>query len=420
MNSWQSLREMDRSVWIRFAGETLNGITFMMLMPFFALYLKDSVDSMVQVGLVIAVGPVMATLGSLVGGRISDIFGRKPIMVVSMLGNGITLLGFVFFDGFIAYLFLSAMNGIWNSLFHPAASAMVADVTAEEKRTEAYGLLRMGHNIGAAIGPLIGASVIVFSKETIFLVSASSHFFYCLLLLFMIKETLPKNIQKPKQEEEKQSILRVIINDKLLLFFIVTGIIISMGFTQAEGMLPVHIDNEMNHIFGNNSPYAYMLALNGALVVFCQFQISRWAADKPIGRTMLYGAIFFGIGLLSIGWLPVYFGAANSERWIILVAMLIGMTVLTIGEMVMSPVQMTFVANIAPEHLRGTYMGAAGLQWIVGGALGPLLGGYLLELKQGGLLFSILGIGCMIAGVVYLSIDRLHEKYVKEIQNMEM
>ncbi|MGM9988974.1 MAG: hypothetical protein ACI35O_17335 [Bacillaceae bacterium] len=147
------------------------------------------------------------------------------------------------------------------------------------------------------------------------------------------------------------------MNDKLLLFFIVTGIVISMRFTQAEGMLSVHIDNEMNHIFCVNSPYAYMLVLNGALVVFCQFQISRWAANEPIGRTMLYGAIFLGIGLLSIGWLPIYFGVVTSDKWIIIIALLIGMTVLTTGEMVMSPVQMEFVANIALEYLRGTYMG---------------------------------------------------------------
>lgn len=50
-NTWRELREMDRNVWIRFIGETLNGIAMMMLMPFFALYLKDKVDSLLEVGL---------------------------------------------------------------------------------------------------------------------------------------------------------------------------------------------------------------------------------------------------------------------------------------------------------------------------------------------------------------------------------
>lgn len=69
---------------------------------------------------------------------------------------------------------------------------MVADVTAPEKRTEAYGLLRMGHNIGAAIGPIMGASVVVLSKNLVFIIASSAMLFYALLVLVLIKETMPK------------------------------------------------------------------------------------------------------------------------------------------------------------------------------------------------------------------------------------
>jgi MFS family permease len=54
-------------------------------------------------------------------------------------------------------------------------------------------------------------------------------------------------------------------------------------------------------------------------------------------------------------------------------------------------------------------MGAASLQWIMGGMLGPLVGGFLFERSLGHLLFSILGIGCIIAGAIYLSIDRYYQ-----------
>ncbi len=67
-NTFQELKAMDRNVWIRFFGETLNGIAMMMLMPFFALYLKDKVDSLVQVGCLIA-GIVYASMDRLVEHR---------------------------------------------------------------------------------------------------------------------------------------------------------------------------------------------------------------------------------------------------------------------------------------------------------------------------------------------------------------
>ncbi|EOW9530474.1 MDR family MFS transporter [Bacillus cytotoxicus] len=414
--TWRELRGMDRNVWIRFIGETLNGIAMMMLMPFFALYLKDRVDSLFQVGIIMALSPVAASVGSLIGGRIADIYGRKPIMISSMASNALLMLGFLFIEGFIPYAILSTLLGFSNSLFHPAASAMVADVTAPEKRTEAYGLLRMGHNIGAAIGPILGSLVVVLSKDLVFIIAASTMLFYTLLVFILIRETMPKAQVGQVKSESKQrgSVWKVVLKDRVLMIYLLAGIIISMGFSQTEGMLPLHFDNEMKDIFGKNNPYPYLMALNGLLVVLFQFQISKWATDKPVGKTMLYGAWLFGFGLFFIGWVPKWFGSFGANATVLFITLLIIYAIYTLGEMIMSPVQMTFVANLAPEHLRGTYMGVASLQWITGNAFGPLLGGVLLDRLLGHLLFTILGIGCIVAGLVYISLDYLVEKKQKE------
>ncbi|WLD91540.1 MDR family MFS transporter [Alkalihalobacillus sp. AL-G] len=411
--TWRAYREMDRNVWIRFIGESINGIAFMMLLPFLALYLKDRVDYIWQVGIVMAVSPLASVVGTMIGGRLADIYGRKPLMVVSMIGNAFVMLGFVWLDDFWSFVFLSLLLGFFNSLFHPAASAMVADVTEEKKRTEAFGLLRMGHNIGAAIGPILGASIVVFSKSIIFMISASTMFIYALLVIIWIRETLPKKERKKTEqglndhkEERLPSPFEVILKDKILFVFIITGVVISMSFTQTEGMLPVHFDQTLPHLTDAQNPYTYMLAFNGLLVVLFQFAVARWAGERKIGQVMLYGCILFGLGLLAVGWLPQIFFMAKADYWAILSIFLVIYAIYTLGEMLMSPVQMTFVANIAPEHLRGTYMGAAGLQWILGGVTGPILGGYLLDYQLGNVLFSILGIGCVIAGIIYLSLDR--------------
>jgi MFS family permease len=417
MLTLKSYREMDRNIWIRFIGESINGITYMMLMPFLALYLKDKVDHLWQVGIVMATSPLAMVFGAMIGGRLADIYGRKPIMFISMLGNGITLMGFVFFDGFIAFILLSFLSGLFNSLFHPAASAMVADVTTPEKRTEAFGLLRMGHNIGTTIGPLLGASVVLLSKSIIFMIAASSVLIYSLVVLFLIAETLPKKnggeTQSSKISETKEDLpspVRVLFQDKLLFLYIMTGVVISMGFSQTEGMLPLHFDNELPSFSGAKNPYPYLMAFNGLLVVLFQIAVSSWASPRPMGRVMLYGAVLFGFGLLSVGWLPIFFRKLDLNWWLVLGILLVVYGIYTLGEMLLSPVQMTFVSNLAPEHLRGTYMGAASLQWIMGGVFGPLLAGFLLDRSLGNVMFTILGVGCLIAGVVYLSLDRWVEE----------
>lgn len=408
------LRQMDRNVWIRFIGETLNGIAFMMLNPFFALYLEDKVGSLFLVGIIMAIAPIVAIFGSMLGGKLADTYGRKPVMVLSMLLNGIVLLGFLWAEDFWGCLILSALMGLFNSLFDPAASAMVADVTPKEKRTEAYGLLRMGHNIGTAIGPIIGISVFTFSKEILFIGTSVTLIFYGLLVLFGMKETLPEVVEKEVKDKNLPSTFQVLWRDKLLLMFILAGIVVSMGFSQTEGMLPLHFENEMYNIFGEKNPYAYCLALNGLLVVLFQFPISRWAADKSVGKMMFYGVGAFGIGLLAIGWFPTILGNMDASKMTAMPILLITFAFYTLGEMLMSPVQMTFVANLAPEELRGTYMGAAGLQWIIGGAVGPLMGGYFLDESLGNLLFTILGIGCLISACTYILIDKMAERHFAE------
>ncbi|WP_335872001.1 MDR family MFS transporter [Bacillus sp. 2205SS5-2] len=413
MNTFKSLREMDRNVWIRFIGEGINGIAFMMLMPFFALYLKDKVDSLVLVGVVMAVAPIASVFGTMVGGKMADVYGRKPVMVGSMVGNGIVMMGFVFFDTFWMFMILSVFLGFFNSLFHPAASAMVADVTAPEKRTEAFGLLRMGHNIGAATGPLLGASIIVISKSIVFMIAAGTTLLYAAIVAFFIYESLPKKERKEsllevdETEEKLPSPFKVLMQDKLLLLFVLTGVVISMSFSQTEGMLPLHFDNELKHLPETLNPFPYLLAFNGLLVVLFQFPISSWAGKKKVGSVMLLGASLFGIGQIAIAWFPTLFFQQRTDFSMILLIMLVVYAVYTLGEMIMSPVQMTFIANLAPEHLRGTYMGAAGLQWILGGAIGPLISGFLLDRSLGVVMFTMLGVGCIIAGIVYLLIDKM-------------
>ncbi|RLQ96069.1 MDR family MFS transporter [Falsibacillus albus] len=416
MRSFQQLKGLDRNVWIRFAGEAMNGVAFMMLMPFLALYLKDKVDSMWLVGVIMSVAPIASVFGTMLGGRMADVYGRKPIMIGSMLGNGLIMIGFIFFDSFLAFVLLSAFMGFFNSLFHPAASAMVADVTEPDKRTEAFGLLRLGHNIGAATGPLIGASIIVISKSIIFMITASSVIIYALIVAFFIRESLPIKERKDSvldKDEEKENLpspFKVLVQDKLLLIFVLTGIIISMSFSQTEGMLPLHFDNELKHLSPSQNPFPYLMAFNGILVVLFQLPISSFASRKKIGFIMVLGTLLFGLGQLAVGWLPYYFYEDRTDFTIILMVLLIVYGIYTVGEMLITPVQMTFISNLAPEHLRGTYMGAAGLQWILGGAIGPLISGFLLDRSLGNVLFSMLGVGCIAAGIIYVWIDKLSSK----------
>ncbi|WP_245208968.1 MDR family MFS transporter [Gottfriedia endophytica] len=408
MGIFKKLIGMDRNVWIRVIGETVTNSAMMMLMPFFALYLQNKVDSMLKVGFIMAISPISSLFGSMIGGRLADIYGRKKMMVFSTIASAIILFCFSLVDGYGEFLVLSVLLGVSNSFFSPAASAMVADVTEPEKRTEAYGLLRVGNNVGAVIGPLIGTSIYFLSKDVLFYIAAIILGIYSIVQAIYLKETLPSVKQDKKEVDTKipfNKVVRIVATDHLLFFYIATGIIIAMGFSQIEGMLPLYFKQTLTSIFGKWNPFPFLMSFNGILVVLFQFPISSYLSNKPIGKTMYYGTLLFGLGILSIGVAPHILVSFGLSKIVGLIILLVIYTYYTFGEMVMSPVQTTFVANIAPEDLRATYMAVGSMKWTIGGFLGPILGGFLFDRELGLWLFIILGAGVVISGILYRSLD---------------
>lgn len=400
----QSLKQLDRNIWIRFLGETITGVMMFMIAPFLVLYYSDKLDSYIQVGVIMATGPVMALIGSVVGGRLADLYGRKPIMMAAILGDALALVGFAFAETFWPLLLLNAMLGLTNSLFHPAASAMVADVTEPEQMNEAFGLLRMGHNIGAALGPLLGSAILFIDRQYIFYSAALIFVLYALILGRFIRETLPDMTET--DTSSNRDVLRVFYNDKVFLVFIFAGVFISMGFSLIESMLPLFLKESMPSFTDRENPFAYMLALNGIMVVLFQFPIASKLGRKPFGNVMLAGATIFGVGMILIAVMPRLLYSLGTPYLVLVSVLLAVYAFYTLGEMIMSPVQQTFIALIAPENMRGAYNGAASIQWLIGGVTAPIIASLFFDQRAGHIALIIVGVASCMSGLIYWQLGR--------------
>ena len=145
-----------RNLKIRLCGETIFNVFYWMYFPFIAIYFSQSLG-LAWAGVLMMVPPVLSLIAGLIGGSFADRFGRKRMM---LWGAGIQFTMFILFaTSNIIWLDYLAFLGITigTGLYKPASDAMVADTVSSEHRKEVFATFLTGSNLGAVIGPILGA-----------------------------------------------------------------------------------------------------------------------------------------------------------------------------------------------------------------------------------------------------------------------
>jgi MFS family permease len=280
-------------------------------------------------------------------------------------------------------------------IYGPAANAMVADLVEEGKRTQAYGLLRVVHNLGVVIGPSAGGLIIAFgSYFWLFSTAAVASAVFFLITLLFIKETRPEAARRPGGGEVQAGggggYARV-LRDRVFLGFCLISVVVTIVYAQLTTTFPVFLKDERQIA---ENLWGLLMALNAGMVVLFQFPLTRWSDRYVRTGMMALGSLLYAVG----------FGSITLASSFALFALCV--VVLTVGEMVYIPTVTAFVADIAPEDLRGRYMGAAGLIWGAGYGLGPVTGGLVMDRLGGVYIWPLtLALG-LVGAAAYLLLGR--------------
>lgn len=145
----------DRRVWLLLGAMLVFRFGQGFYYPFSTIYFHNVVGiplSLLGVGL--ATLATASVVSGLFSGPLTDRYGRRPLMLLALSGSATTFLAYAFVGGFPGYLAVCPGAGlVGSSMFDAARNAMVADVTSEGVRARAYGLVRVGGNVGWALGP---------------------------------------------------------------------------------------------------------------------------------------------------------------------------------------------------------------------------------------------------------------------------
>src|SRR6266511_1414006 len=149
--------EFPRLFWVVVSVSFIDGIGGTLLFPFFALYITQKFGvGMTQAGILLGISSLFGLVGSMVGGALTDKFGRKQLILFGLVFSAISTLGFGLVNNFAILFPLVIVVGLLSSVARPAHEAMIADILPEKQRQEGFGILRVVANLAWIIGPTIG------------------------------------------------------------------------------------------------------------------------------------------------------------------------------------------------------------------------------------------------------------------------
>ena len=194
-HSGKRLSRYDRQVWMLFLAEIVNVFGTSIIRTFLAIYMFQTMHiPMLWVGVALFVSSLTGVMFAYVGGSLADAYGRKKILVAGLMLQIVAYLMIsLAIDASVPYflfVIVLAVSSLVQGLYQTVPDVMIADVVEPGKRVEAYGLLRIGANLGWVIGPVIGGlMLLVMPFSWVFYISAITTFFYLLIANFELRET---------------------------------------------------------------------------------------------------------------------------------------------------------------------------------------------------------------------------------------
>lgn len=371
-------------------GDVFQSLGYGLIGPYLALYLTNTIGlSPALAGILLAAFTIGSLVGTPLGGVLSDRIGRRPVMIVGLVGSGIAAIAFGLASGAWPVAILIVAWGVFASLFDPAASAYIADVVRSELRTEAYGIKRLVNNAAFALGVPLGALLIfVVSIRASFVASGIA----VLIYVAIIVTALPESRVLRRDDTEAPARFREGFRDRALMLLVVASFLSYTLFSVYEGSLPVFLNMERGLAV---AAWGALFAINPILITIFQYPVSRWAGRRNPRIMLALGALLYGVSLAVL--IP------SADVWVIAIAL----CVFTFGEMISEPVIAAVAAKIAPARLRGTYQSFVALSLELAWAPASIVGLWLIGQGRGEiLLVSAVPIAAASAAI-YLSMPRI-------------
>jgi MFS family permease len=376
------LRALPRSFWVLFAGTFINRFgTF--VWPFLTIYLTRRGHTLEEAAWAISGFGGGAIFGSALGGWLSDHIGRRNTIVFGTFSTAAGVMLLYAASSLPAIIACTFLVGLTNGTYQPAASALIVDVVPNALRVRGYSAFRLAANAGFACGASVGGLLANHSLFWLFGGDALTTAIYGVIAILW----LPHGLRAQTKNAPWSDALGSLKRDRAFQALWVAAFCSSLVFAQFGSTYSLHIMrlgltlDAFGFHLAPETVYGLLIAWNGVLIVLTELPLTSLTLRFDSRRVMALGYTLIGLGFGLNAW------CASIPT------LLLAMTIFTIGEMVSSPMASATVARLAPERLRGRYMGMLALAWNGAGILAPQFGFRLFGLDPRFVWFGCAALG---------------------------
>jgi MFS family permease len=355
--------------------------------PFLSIYLYEVRNlSMSLIGSILGVSTIFGIIGRILGGLLSDYFGSKNVLVISFFIRSFIFLSIsiviAFNLDYRLFIPILILNSLFFSINMSNLDTLVAQLSKEEDRNLAYSINRVGVNLGWSLGPAIGGVIAVKSFSLLFFIS----FLATIFSSIMLQLTIPNTNKTLKSFEFP---IKDILNNRQFLLFSLFSLGFFITMSQLISTLSVYATSFVKI---SKNELGILYAINGLLVVFLQIPISNYIEKIDEKVALVIGTFFYFIGYLSIGFANDFYH------------LLISIIIITIAEMFVVPSAQTIASILSDKNKLGSFIGFFGLFQGLGWAIGPIIGGFFMDIFKSNhiLMWSFISSFSLISSILFL------------------
>ena len=380
---------------------------FGIIIPNLAYYAKEIGATTTEIAILMSIYSGMQLLFAPIWGRLSDKHGRKPAILLGLLGNAVALIGFGLAKDYVWLFTARSAAGIASAAVLPSVMAYVADVTTSEERGRGMGLMGAAMGLGFILGPAIGG--VMGSHDMPFFVAGGLSLLTFLFALVLLPESLQKRPTDEDLEDRhewvspreifRQTTLKSPLTPLFLVAFFST-----FSFSGLEMTFPLFISEDKWN-YGERE-MGWMFMVMGAIVVPLQGGLLGWLINKfGERRIVLTGLLLNALGIVLL--LAAYSFASLT----------LYLTIAGIGNQLIRPTNTSWISK-QTRIGQGAAIGIMDAFLSLGRILGPLLGGWLYA-KEAYPYAVLAGILVIATLCLYIPLRRIRDEVVSISQQSE-